>query len=96
LLAGLGEAFKFLIKKEMFEMHIANTQDLINFTIKNGDPTYLYFWSHRQKNTNEIDKSCLSQWYPAPFQLEDITYRTAEHYMMAQKALICKHPVKSS
>lgn len=72
----------------MFEMHITNTLDLINFTIKNGDPTYLYFWSHRQKNTNEIDKSCLSQWYPAPFQLEDITYRTAEHYMMAQKALI--------
>ncbi|MGV6809090.1 MAG: NADAR family protein [bacterium] len=46
---------------------------------------FLFFWGHTQK-TKHIDKSCLSQWFAAPFVLERITYPTAEHYMMAQKA----------
>ncbi len=30
----------------------------------------------------------LSQWYPAEFTVRDITYKTAEHWMMAEKARI--------
>ena len=47
---------------------------------------YLYFGGHTPKQANKMDASCLSQWYPAPFTVQDITYPTAEHYMMAQKA----------
>ena len=47
---------------------------------------YIYFWGHRQKRENTIDKSCLSQWYPRGFEIDEVYYRTAEHYMMAEKA----------
>ncbi len=46
---------------------------------------YLFFLSHIQK-TQHIDKSCLSQWYPAGFSVDGVYYATAEHYMMAEKA----------
>ena len=46
---------------------------------------YLFFWGHTNK-TNQVTKSCFSQWYESPFTIDDITYPTAEHYMMAEKA----------
>lgn len=56
---------------------------------KNDDPLqFLFFWGHTAKNKQEISKSCLSQWYEIPFTVNNITYPTAEHYMMAQKALL--------
>jgi ribA/ribD-fused uncharacterized protein len=33
-----------------------------------------------------IGKHVLSQWWPANFSVEDQVYRSAEHYMMAEKA----------
>ncbi len=45
---------------------------------------YLFFWGHKQTDT--ITKSCLSQWFPAPFKIDGILFPTAEHYMMVQKA----------
>ena len=45
----------------------------------------LHFWGHTPKS-NEADKNCLSQWFPATFERDGITYPNAEHYMMAQKA----------
>ncbi|MFZ1757152.1 MAG: NADAR family protein, partial [Caldilineaceae bacterium] len=47
---------------------------------------YLFFWSHRPDRQGEIDRACLSQWWPASFQVEGNTYPSAEHYMMAEKA----------
>jgi len=49
-------------------------------------PEYLFFWGHTQKQPGIVDKSCLSQWWPAPFTVDGITYPTAEHWMMAGKA----------
>ncbi|KAF0713146.1 Aste57867_4494 [Aphanomyces stellatus] len=45
--------------------------------------SYLLFYGHRSK---EDPKTCLSQWFEAPFQVEGIVYPTAEHFMMAEKA----------
>ncbi|WP_199487771.1 NADAR family protein [Actinomadura spongiicola] len=42
---------------------------------------FLFFWGHRN-----IDPGCLSQWWPSPFTVDGVTYATAEHYMMAEKA----------
>ena len=47
---------------------------------------YLFFWGNTQKKQGVIDKSSFSQWYPAAFIDEGITYHTAEHYMMVKKA----------
>jgi ribA/ribD-fused uncharacterized protein len=38
---------------------------------------YLYFWG---------SDSCFSQWHDSPFEIDDIIYPTAEHWMMASKA----------
>ncbi len=49
---------------------------------------FLLFWGHTQKQEEVIDKSCFSQWFPSPFTIDGVTYRTAEHWMMVQKALL--------
>lgn len=63
--------------------------DTIRDSIENGmDPDYLFFWGHQISKSGLITKSCLSQWWLSEFIEDCKTYHTAEHYMMAQKALI--------
>ena len=50
--------------------------------------SYECFWGHTPKQAGHVDKSCFSQWYPAAFRVGEHVYATAEHYMMAQKALL--------
>jgi ribA/ribD-fused uncharacterized protein len=54
--------------------------ELITWEREGRLPEFVLFWGGRAA------KGCLSQWYPAPFTLDGVTYATAEHYMMAEKA----------
>ncbi|MFN8445997.1 MAG: NADAR family protein [Caldilineaceae bacterium] len=47
---------------------------------------FLFFWGHHPNVDGNIGKGCLSQWWPAAFTGDGITYPTAEHFMMAEKA----------
>ncbi|MBZ9643067.1 NADAR family protein [Streptomyces sp. PSKA30] len=47
---------------------------------------YLHFWGHRPRSDGRVGQSCLSQWWPSPFTVDDVEYATAEHWMMAAKA----------
>lgn len=47
---------------------------------------YLYFWGHTPSADGRVGKECLSQWYPAPFEVEGVRYASAEHFMMSGKA----------
>lgn len=47
---------------------------------------YLHFWGHAPRRDGRIGASCLSQWWPSPFEADGIRYATAEHWMMAAKA----------
>ena len=47
---------------------------------------YLYFWGHTPKQAGTVGPECLSQWYPAPFEVDGVRFATAEHYMMWGKA----------
>jgi ribA/ribD-fused uncharacterized protein len=49
---------------------------------------YLFFWGHQPSRDGSIIKTCMSQWWPSEFIEKDIIYKTAEHYMMAHKALL--------
>jgi ribA/ribD-fused uncharacterized protein len=49
---------------------------------------YLFFWGHQPSKDGRIGASCLSQWWEAVFSVEGQTYKTAEHWMMAEKARI--------
>ncbi len=55
---------------------------------KTNQVKYLFFWGHQKPANGEVSASCLSQWYESPFVAEGVTYLTAEHWMMAQKALL--------
>lgn len=65
-------------------MGIASIDTLLEAEANGNRLKYLYFWSHEP--TDAIGPQCLSQWYPAPFVIEGVTYPTAEHWMMAAKA----------
>lgn len=54
-----------------------NAQETIEFS---------FFWGHKASEDGSITKSCFSQWWVAPFEVDGIIYKTAEHWMMAGKA----------
>jgi ribA/ribD-fused uncharacterized protein len=47
---------------------------------------FLFFWGHQPSKDGIITKTCFSQWWVSPFVVDGITYKTAEHWMMAKKA----------
>ena len=64
-----------------------NLENLIKDFNSKKKLKFLFFWGHTQ-NGDEITKACFSQWYSCKFVVDEITYHTAEQYMMAQKALL--------
>ncbi|MGB1012032.1 MAG: NADAR family protein [Thiolinea sp.] len=85
---------------------MTSRETLIEHLKQGNSVKYLHFWGHTPKSDG-VDKSCLSQWFPASFVVDGDTYLTAEHYMMAQKArlfndgamlgavLACEHPAEA-
>ncbi len=51
---------------------------------------YLFFWGNQPSKDGTITKACLSQWWLADFVVGGITYRSTEHWMMAEKARLFK------
>ncbi|WP_288423898.1 NADAR family protein [uncultured Spirosoma sp.] len=49
---------------------------------------YLFFWGHQKSKSGDLTASCFSQWWTSPFIVDKVRYNTAEHWMMAQKALL--------
>ncbi len=52
----------------------------------NAPLNFLFFWGHQPSKDGTITSSCFSQWWPSPFEVDGAMYRTAEHWMMSQKA----------
>lgn len=63
--------------------HIQNTIDKY---LAGEKMKYLFFWGHQPRKDGVITQSCLSQWFEMEFEVEGIVYKTAEHWMMAEKA----------
>jgi len=57
-------------------------------TTKKQENKYLFFWGHQPNKDGSISKTCFSQWWLSSFDVDGITYKTAEHWMMAKKALL--------
>lgn len=47
---------------------------------------FLFFWGHQKSKDGSISKTCFSQWWESSFEVNGVTYKTAEHWMMAKKA----------
>jgi ribA/ribD-fused uncharacterized protein len=67
---------------------VRTVNELLNFILDGGQPKYLLFWGHQPPPTGGVGKGCLSQWWPAPFTLDGLSYPSAEHFMMTAKALL--------
>ena len=64
-----------------------NKEELVEQLYAGNKVKYLHFWGHTQKG-DSIDKSCLSQWFPASFVINKEVYVSAEQYMMVAKAYL--------
>jgi ribA/ribD-fused uncharacterized protein len=62
-----------------------STRDLPAYFAQGHRPAFLLFWGHQAPKTG-VNKSCFSQWFEAAFKVDGVSYRTAEHFMMAGKA----------
>ncbi len=65
---------------------VRTREELVQLVTQGARPQYYFFWGHQPLPHGEIGKSCLSQWWPATFVIDNVAYPTAEHFMMAQKA----------
>ncbi|HEX7658387.1 MAG TPA: NADAR family protein [Pseudonocardiaceae bacterium] len=63
-----------------------DVQDLCRLEQQGCPPQYLFFWGHRARRDGAIGRECLSQWWPATFTVDGLTYSSAEQFMMASKA----------
>jgi ribA/ribD-fused uncharacterized protein len=54
---------------------------------------WLFFWGHTPPADGGIGRHVLSQWWPATFEVDGVAYRSAEHWMMAEKARLFADPV---
>ncbi|MCW8877006.1 MAG: NADAR family protein [Kangiellaceae bacterium] len=70
--------------------NLRSKDELVEFVAKGKKAKYLFFWGHTQKYKDEVSKSCFSQWFHSPFEIEGVNYATAEHFMMAEKARLFK------
>ncbi len=61
-------------------------ESLIAAIATGAEPKFLFFWGHQPKHPHQVGKECLSQWYEKAFMVDNITYPSTEHYMMAEKA----------
>lgn len=66
--------------------NVFNIESLISEYDRGKKFKYLFFWGHQPNKDGSITKSCLSQWFSCSFIIDGFTYRTAEQYMMCQKA----------
>lgn len=68
-------------------LKVLNKREL---TLHTEQHDFLFFWGHQEKHPHSVTKACLSQWYPARFEVNGQTYISAEQYMMAAKAKLFK------
>jgi ribA/ribD-fused uncharacterized protein len=63
-----------------------STEELLHLVRSGTRVKYLFFWGHRARPDGTLGPSCLSQWWPAPFEADGVRFSSAEHYMMWRKA----------
>lgn len=65
---------------------VRSVEQLLGQLQQGFKPEYLMFWGHQPARDGRVTQSCFSQWFPTPFEVDGVSYASAEHYMMAGKA----------
>lgn len=66
-------------------MNLLTREELQIYVNSGNRVKYLFFWGH-QKPKSGVSKTCFSQWYDSPFEHQGVKFKTAEHFMMYEKA----------
>lgn len=69
----------------IFQVSLMDIKNLCKLYRTGKKFKYVFFWGHQSKQ-HQVTKSCFSQWYPAPFIVDNNRFASAEHFMMAEKA----------
>ncbi|MFC5216132.1 NADAR family protein [Streptomyces coerulescens] len=76
-----------VVRARLGHMAKIDSWDVLIQEVRSGARVkYLHFWGHRPQPDGRVGASCLSQWWPSPFTVSGVSYATAEHWMMAEKA----------
>lgn len=67
-------------------MKYSNQNIIEQYEKENESLKYIFFWGHQPNKDGSIGKSCFSQWWQSDFKVDNVVYKTAEHFMMAEKA----------
>lgn len=65
---------------------IRSNEELVSIMQSGTKVEFIFFYGHFVPRDGRAGESCLSQWYPISFEIDGVSYPTAEHYMMAEKA----------
>ncbi|MBT1097777.1 NADAR family protein [Streptomyces chartreusis] len=80
-----------VVRARLGHMAKIDSWDVLIQEVRSGARVkYLHFWGHRPLPDGRVGASCLSQWWPSPFTVSGVSYATAEHWMMAEKARLFK------
>ena len=71
---------------------VRNVAQLIEAKQEGTRIKYVFFWGHKPSADGSVSASCFSQWWPVEFTVDGHVYRSAEHYMMAGKAMLFGDP----
>ena len=67
-------------------MDLPTNRDELRTRWQNGERfAFLFFYGHKAPEKG-VDDSCFSQWFARAFEVDGVSYATAEHWMMAEKA----------
>jgi len=72
--------------RQISQIHEVRTIKELRTMSKYKGASYVFFWGHSDTDPERVNEGCLSNWYPAPFELDGIVYPTSEHWMMTEKA----------
>ena len=67
-------------------MRLLDINELRQLVRAGWTPEYVFFLEPEPTREGVLGSECLSQWYPAPMEVDGVRFPTAEHYMMWRKA----------
>ena len=71
---------------------VRTRSELIDLVSGGARVKFLHFWGHQPQRDGSVDAGCLSQWWPAGFEVDGRTFATAEHWMMWSNAILFDDP----
>lgn len=74
--------------QETLAIMMAPVRSVADLVASGDQVKFLFFWKPQPERDGSVGAGSLSQWWPAEFTADGLTFATAEHYMMWRKAIL--------